>query len=352
MKKPEKKSASKKSTSTKKSVKAVKKESSKTIQTKKQSEKKSPQKLPAKKNSSLKKARQSPDTTTKKNENKALIPSSDAADKLPEQAGSSKEIATKQPDDIDSDALHRGDIPMTVVDHLDEFRSRIIIVLVTIILLTIGAFFVSDYLLQFIMQPFLDSGQKLNIFTLAGGFLLRLKVSVVAALLIGLPLLGFHLWRYIVPAISVGDRVFARLSLIAAALLFYTGVVFVFYIILPMAIPMLLSFIGSDMLSTIGADDYLSFILILGTAMGLLFELPIIIMILTRIGILTPYFLIQKRKYAIVIIWVIAALITPQDILSQVMVAIPMMMLYEISIVISKMMVIRKKRNELRKQGA
>jgi sec-independent protein translocase protein TatC len=239
---------------------------------------------------------------------------------------------------------------MTIVDHLDEFRSRILIVLATIIVLTIAGFFLSDHLLDIVMAPFLKAGQKLNIFTLAGGFVIRLKISVIAALLVGLPLLGFHLWRYIVPAIAVKDRMFSRISLLIAGLLFYTGVAFVFFVILPMAIPMFLSFIGDDMISTIGADDYLSFLLIFAIAMGFLFELPIVIMILTKIGLLTPTFLMQKRKYAIVAIWIIAALVTPQDILSQIMVAVPMMLLYEISIVISKMMVIRKKKQELMKR--
>jgi len=81
--------------------------------------------------------------------------------------------------------------------------------------------------------------------------------------------------------------------------------------------------------------------------MGILFELPIIVMILTRIGILSPQFLIRKRKYSIVLIWIIAALITPQDILSQVLVAIPLMFLYEISIFISKFIVKRKKKSDL-----
>jgi sec-independent protein translocase protein TatC len=99
--------------------------------------------------------------------------------------------------------------------------------------------------------------------------------------------------------------------------------------------------------SLIGANDYFAFILILGLGMGLLFELPIIILILTRLGIVTPQFLIRKRKIAIIAIFVIAAIITPQvDPLSQTMVAIPLMLLYEISIVISKFIFLRKKKRE------
>ena len=250
---------------------------------------------------------------------------------------------------IDPDALKRGDEPMTVVDHLDEFRSRILIVLGTIIVLTIAGFFFSDYLLKVINDPFESTGHKLNIFKLTGGFILRLKVSVIAGIMLGMPVLVYHVWGYISPAVAINDRKFSRVAIASAVLLFYAGVAFVFFLLLPFAIKMLLSFIGEDMLSTIGANDYLSFILISSIAMGILFELPIVVMVLTRIGILTPYFLIQKRKYAIVIAWVIAALITPQDIVSQILVAIPLMFLYEVSILLSRFMVIRKKKKDMEK---
>jgi len=241
----------------------------------------------------------------------------------------------------------RGDKPMSVVGHLDEFRSRILISLASVIILTIVGFSFSDYLLNFLNEPFLETGQKLNIFNLTGGFVLRLKASVVAALLLSFPIIIFQIWRFIRPAISKKDRNFSRLSLLASILLFYGGMAFVFYGLLPFAIKMLLSFIGQEMLSTIGANDYMSFIFLFSLAMGFLFELPIVVMILTKIGLLSSHFLIQKRKYAVVIIWVIAALITPADILSQILVAVPLMFLYEISIFISKFISIRKrKQNE------
>jgi len=101
------------------------------------------------------------------------------------------------------------------------------------------------------------------------------------------------------------------------------------------------------MQSTIGAEDYLSFLLVMTLAMALVCELPIIILVLTRIGIISPQFLITKRKYAIVVIWIAAAIITPQpDPLSQAMVAVPLMIFYEISILISKFVVTRKRRIE------
>lgn len=245
---------------------------------------------------------------------------------------------------MDPAALDRGDEPMSVVGHLDEFRSRIMIILATLIILTIISFTFSEYIIDFLNRPFVETGKQLNIFKLMGGFIIRLKASAVVALLLTVPLIFFHLWRFIMPAISKDDRTFSRLSLTSAILLFYGGMAFVFFLLVPMAIKVLLTFIPDAMLGTIGADDYMSFVFLFSIAMGVLFELPIAVLILTRIGILTPAFLITKRKYAIVAIFVIGALITPQDPLSQIMVAIPLWFLYEFSIFVSRFTLMRKKK--------
>ncbi len=275
------------------------------------------------------------------------------AKKAPKKITPAKENREITPADeeIDPDAQSRGDDPMSVVDHLDEFRSRIMIILGTLIVLTIVSFTFSEYIIDFLNQPFVDTGKKLNIFKLMGGFIIRLKASAVVALLLTIPLIFFHIWRFIVPAINKDDRRFSRLSLLSAILLFYGGMSFVFFLLVPMAIRVLLTFIPDAMLGTIGADDYMSFVFLFSIAMGILFELPIAVLILTRIGILTPGFLIAKRKYAIVAIFVIAALITPQDPLSQIMVAVPLWFLYEFSIVISRFTLIRKKKRELMQEN-
>lgn len=230
---------------------------------------------------------------------------------------------------------------MTVTEHLGELRSRLLLVLFSLILFTVIGFFFSDYLVEFINRPFLESGNKLNVFKLTGGFIIRLKASACFAILISLPLLVFQVWRFIAPAISPEDKTFAKVSMFSSVFLFYLGICFVFFLIIPFAIKVLLGFISTEMISTIGADDYLNFIFLFSIAMGILFELPIIIMVLTKIGIITPYILVSKRKYAIIAIWIIAALVTPQDPLSQVLVAVPLMFLYEISIFISKIIIRR-----------
>ena len=264
------------------------------------------------------------------------------------KSGSSSDAVDEYSDDyVDPDAAERGDEPKSVVSHLDEFRSRLMYSLLAIIIVSLGSFFFSEYILDFINRPYLATGYKLNVFNLTEGFILRLKAAFIAGLLVGLPVIVYHLWKYMLPAINKGDRKFARISIIAAIILLYGGMAFTYFFILPFAVKMLLSFTPAEMTNTIGASKYLSFVLLFSLGMGIMFELPIIIMILTRIGIVSPAFLISKRKYAIILLWIISAMITPPDILTQSMIAIPLMLLYELSIIISKMMVKRKKKKEL-----
>ena len=181
--------------------------------------------------------------------------------------------------------------------------------------------------------------------------MMRLKVAAIAALVVGLPFLVFQVWRFILPAITKNDRWFGRISLVASIFLFYTGVAFVYFLLMPFTVKMLLSFVAKDITSVIGASEYISFVFLFCFLMGVLFEFPIVIMILTRIGIVTPYFLSSNRKWAIIIIFIISAVITPtQDMLTQTLVAIPLWFLFETSIIISKMTVVRKKKKELEQE--
>ncbi len=232
-----------------------------------------------------------------------------------------------------------------VLDHLDRFRGGFLIVLGLLATFTIAGFFLSDYILGFITRPFVESGQKLNIFTLTGGFMIRLRAAFGAAVLVTVPVIVYQLWRVIRPIMPKASLKLSRFLVFLAVLLFYGGIAFVYFIILPSAVTILIRFIGAEMLSTIGADDYLRFTLIFSMAMGVLFELPILSMILTQLGILTPQLLSKNRKYAIVIIWILAALITPTpDPLNQSFVAVPLMFFYEMSVIASRLIVRRRER--------
>ena len=253
---------------------------------------------------------------------------------------------TDKDDPVDPSALERGDKPMTIVEHLDELRSRIIKIIISFIILFFTAFYFSDALIAFINAPFEKTGHILNIFTLAGGIMVRIKISFAMTLLIMLPIILFQIWRFIVPAIERPNRFFSRTTIFSAIIMFYIGAGFVF-LTFPLLVKLLLSFIDTSMNATISADDYLYFIFFLSIVMGLLFQLPIIMLVLTKMGLLTPYILIKNRKYAIIIILIVSAAVTGTDVFSLPLIAVPLMLLYEITILISKIMIIRKKRKEL-----
>lgn len=243
----------------------------------------------------------------------------------------------------EAEPAERGDIIKPLMGHLDEFRGRLLMILATILLFTVGGLFLSDYLLETITRPFVASGQKLNVFTLTGGIMIRIKAAFGAGFLLALPVLIFQIWRFLAPALKMSSRRYMRLTMIAAVFLFYAGVAFVYFLLLPVAVKIMLGFVGPGMVTTIGAEDYLSFVLLFCLAMGALFEFPIVVLVLTKLGIITPHLLTTKRKYAIVVIWVIAAVITPTpDPINQGFVAVPLMIFYEISILISRL-VYRKK---------
>ncbi len=255
--------------------------------------------------------------------------------KKPAEKKTAGKNISKSPEPVSSDIKEESTFNLT--GYLDTFRSKLLIIIVLFMIIVPVAFYFSDLLLYYINKPFIESGNKLNIFTLMGGFMIKFKVSAAAAIFVLVPLIIYQIWSVVVPSLNKTNRMFSRLTIIAAVILFYSGVAFVFFLLLPAAIKVMLSFVGKDMLSTIGADNYLSFILFFCLSMGVLFEVPVIVLVLTRMGIISPAMLSKKRKYAVVIIWIIAAVITPQpDPLSQAMVGVPLMIIYEISIIISK----------------
>lgn len=246
-------------------------------------------------------------------------------------------------DDDDGGILKNG-LPMKgLYDFLDRMRGSLITTAILLIIGTIAGFFFSDHILSVINYPFMQSGHKLNIFTVTGGFMIRVKASFGAAVLVIFPYFIFRLWRVARPIVPKESRMFSRLSVLFSVMLFYSGVAFVYFFLMPAAVNILMNFIGGSMTSTIGADDYLDFTILFSFSMGVLFDTPIIMMILTYLGLVTPQKLSKYRRHAIVIIWIIAALITPTpDPLTQSLVAVPLMIFFELSIVGSRLVTSRK----------
>jgi sec-independent protein translocase protein TatC len=190
--------------------------------------------------------------------------------------------------------------------------------------------------LNFIIQNTEMEGQ-VNIF---------IWVCITAGFILAFPYILWQLWKFISPALYEKEKKNARLFIFSASILFFLGVLFGYFVIVPMSINFLATFtISSVVKNQFSIDSYVSMVKTAVIASGLFFELPIIIYFLTKLGLVTPNFLRTYRKYAIVIVLIVAAIVTPPDVVSQITVAIPMLIIYEASIFISVLVTKNKKVN-------
>ncbi len=181
--------------------------------------------------------------------------------------------------------------------------------------------------------------------TMAGQFSAHLWTSVTVGFIVAFPFILWEIWKFIKPGLYPKERKHARSFIFISSFLFFLGVLFGYYLITPLSINFLGSYrVANEVNNNIDLSSYIGLLRASVLAAGLIFEIPIIIYFLTKMGLVTPEFLKKYRKYALVLVLVLAAIITPPDIISQFIVAIPMAILYEISIIISKVIVKREKK--------
>lgn len=178
----------------------------------------------------------------------------------------------------------------------------------------------------------------------AGQFMTHINISMMAGLILGFPYVIWELWRFVNPGLHENEKRNISKAMIAIGFLFFTGVLFGYYLILPITIAFLTSYsLSADIVNTINLKSYISTVSGICFTMGLVFELPVISFFLTKLGILTPAYMRQYRKHAVVLIIILAAVITPSgDIFTQMLVATPLWILYELSIYISKAAIRRR----------
>jgi len=183
--------------------------------------------------------------------------------------------------------------------------------------------------------------------TMAGQFSADIWTSITAGFIISFPYIIYQFWKFISPGLKTNERKTSRGFIIIASLLFFIGVLFGYYIVLPLSINFLANYNISDVVDNqIDISSFIALVRSSALASGLIFELPIIIYFLTKIGVVTPEFLRKYRKYSMVIVLILSAIITPPDIASQIIVAVPIIILYEISIFISKTVIKKQKKRE------
>lgn len=226
------------------------------------------------------------------------------------------------------------DAHLSIVDHLDELRSRLISLIVVFVAALAVAYWQNDALLDFVNRP-LPEGTRPSTFGVSEAFMSTLTVCGYAALIAVMPLFVYHLYAFVIPAFSPEERTVARPLLFLAPFLFLGGVAFSYYVVVPAATHFLLNFNDDQFNVQVRAREYYSFFGMLLASVGVLFEMPLGILIATKIGVVTPDQLRKNRRYAILILAVLAMLLPGTDPISMLIELAPLVLLYEVSIVLA-----------------
>lgn len=265
---------------------------------------------------------------------------------------------------------------MSFLDHLEELRWHLIRSVLAIIILASIAFLAKDFIFNvLIFGPkqadfptykilckiaqfvgfkdsfcFTELPFRIQSRTMGGQFSAHIWTSITAGFIVAFPYVLLEMWKFISPGLRLKERSSAKGFIFIASVLFFTGVLFGYYVVTPLSINFLGTYqVSGQVHNDFDLSSYISLVRASVIASGLIFELPILIYILTKVGLVTPNMLKKYRKVSLVAVLIISAIITPPDIASQVIVSVPIIILYEISIFISRA-VIRKQEKILKKQ--
>lgn len=229
------------------------------------------------------------------------------------------------------------EIEMPFLEHLEELRWRAIRILIAVVVLTIGCFFVSDYILNFLLVSTKNLHFEINlqVLKIQTVFVIKLEIALIFGIVLSLPYIFYQIWQFIAPGLLEKERKYVFPVIFFATFSFLSGAAFAYFIIVPIALDFFLSLAPQTVSNNIALDFYFGFVVRMVIVFGIVFELPVISLFLTKIGLLSPEFLKKYRRYAIVIIFILAAILTPPDPTTQVMLAIPLVVLYEFTIWIS-----------------
>jgi sec-independent protein translocase protein TatC len=222
---------------------------------------------------------------------------------------------------------------MSLVDHLQELRKRLIVCVAVVLAASIACYFYAVELVHVITAP----AGKLYYMNPAEAFFTYLKVSFFAGFLLALPVIFYQLWAFVVPALTRQERTASLFLVPASLVLFFVGLAFSYYLVLPAAISFFIGFATPDLQPMFSIGQYLSFVISFMLPFGFVFELPLFIIVAARLGVIGSSFLAAKRKLVIVLSFVVGAVVSPTpDVFSQTMIAVPLLILYEISVFIVK----------------
>jgi len=228
---------------------------------------------------------------------------------------------------------------MSFLDHLEELRWRIVYSLIGIIIGTIISWIFIDFLVdQILLVPAKVSHLKLQNLRPFGQLFLYMQIAFVVGGIVSIPNLFYQFWKFIAPALKQNEKKYVTLIVGSATLCFLSGIVFGYFVMIPMTLKFAVQFGTESIQNNIAIKEYFSIVISILIGAGVVFELPVLSFILSRIGILTPKLMRKYWRHAIVTILFLAAILTPgTDPISQIFLAVPLVLLYELSILVSKL---------------
>lgn len=266
---------------------------------------------------------------------------------------------------------------MSFLDHLEELRWHLIRSTLAVVIIGIVAFLMKDFIFDTIIfgpkkmsfptyRLFCDIATRIGLEsafcadelpftiqnrTMAGQFSAHIWTSIWAGFIVGFPYVLYEMWKFISPGMYEKERKYSQGFILVASLLFFMGVLFGYYVVAPLSINFLGTYqVSKEVLNEIDISSFISTVRASVIACGIMFELPIIIFFLTKVGLVTPEILRKYRKIALVVVLTLSAVITPPDVASQIIVAVPVLLLYQVSIYISSV-VLKREAKKAKKHG-
>jgi len=221
---------------------------------------------------------------------------------------------------------------MSLIDHLEELRRRLIVCGVSVLLLSA----VSNFYLDEIRELFIRPVGELVYLGLAEALMTNLRLTFIAGFFLSLPVIFYQLWLFILPGLQRQERRLIFFVSLFSLVFFTLGVTFAFLVVLPFSVRFFLGFSAEGLTPMISFSAYISYSVGLMLGFGLVFLMPVMVLILAKLGLVSPEFLAGQRMYATIIIFILAAIFTPPDVLSQILMGMPMLVLYEFSILLAR----------------
>ena len=232
---------------------------------------------------------------------------------------------------------------LTLMEHLGELRKRVVISFIAIIICAFAAYRYMDKIIDIITRP---AGELEFIYLSPPElFMAYIKISLVLGLIISSPVVLLQVWGFVKPGLKKKEKKYVMFALSMGTIFLLMGVIFAYYIIVPMTIKFFIGVSVDRITPSFSFANYVSFVSSLLLSFGLVFELPLLVILLTQLGLVAPKTLRKYRKFIILIIFIVSAILTPPDVVSQVLMAIPMTLLYEFSIMVSSIIYKKKKQS-------